>query len=159
MDFFNYGIIIAGLLIISFTLLRRISKRRDKQSKSEERRSSHTRSSSLTTRAENLILQLETISREINAQLDVKIKILEKLIDQADCKINDLNTAGVCPEKRTNNSPLNPSSTEERYKQIFDLADNGKTAAEICDQTGMLRGEVELIIGLRKSKQKGNENI
>lgn len=166
MNLFDYGMILAGLLIISFTLLRRIAKRREKQSVQNERPHSHNRPhphnrpSPLTTRAENLILQLETMSREINAQLDLKMKTLETLLEDADSKITELNNAGASPENRKDPTSLPPPPTiEERYKRIFDLADSGKTASEICDQTGMLRGEVELIIGLRKSKQHGTDKI
>ncbi|QDU63840.1 hypothetical protein Pan216_47210 [Planctomycetes bacterium Pan216] len=42
---------------------------------------------------------------------------------------------------------------KDRYAIIYKLADDGMTPAEICEATGQARGEVELILGLRRRRQ------
>jgi hypothetical protein len=42
----------------------------------------------------------------------------------------------------------------QRYEHVYSLADAGLDSAEIATETGMLRGEVELVLNLRRKKYR-----
>lgn len=51
--------------------------------------------------------------------------------------------------------PRTPDPTElrsQRYAHVYSLADAGLDAAEISGETGMHRGEVELVLSLRRKR-------
>ncbi|HVA49704.1 MAG TPA: hypothetical protein VNH11_25280 [Pirellulales bacterium] len=110
------------------------------------------------------------LARELNAQLDTKIGILEELIRQATRQAERLEAAielaaAVAPqaaaEKKT---PVEPSvlridaagtragaSAARRQTEIYALADQGLSTPAIATRIGSPIGEVELILGLRGS--------
>ena len=111
---------------------------------------------------EQLLVQLQELSRQINAQVDTKFAKLEVSMMAADERIAALEhllkmaqgrpgldvtiaqdgSAGMpAPEA----PPVDP-----KRQAIYDLADDGKSALEIAKKTGHPTGEIELILKLRK---------
>ncbi len=91
-----------------------------------------------------LVTELQEVSREQIARLDTKIRMLQQLIADADARIRDLRSPGdrgAAPVAR----PANPL-----HDRVYALADAGKAVADICSETGMDEGDVQLILGLRQ---------
>jgi len=116
---------------------------------------------------QELLGDLESLAKEMNARLDTKISLLETLIRQADERIAKLESGSGHAEGSGGDiiaEPAAPAPDEpegagrdaggeddrdERFGEIYELADRGLSAAEISQRTGVLTGEVELILGLR----------
>ena len=121
---------------------------------------------------ERLLVELHDISREMNARLDTKIRVLSNLINEADERIRRLEalvsqvgmreaTGTASRSGRAEPPPAHgaasgpaarnpaPQPPPERYAEIYALADKGLDAQQIAQQTSTPTGEVELILGLR----------
>ena len=129
-----------------------------------------------TTKLEKLLIDIQEISREHIAKLDTKIRLLSQLLAECDQKKADLEKllhangeagmsrrlarrslgeggspggpkADLSPGAlaKGNSRPSNPL-----HDKIYALKDAGKALDDICGETGLERGEVELIIGLRR---------
>jgi hypothetical protein len=114
-----------------------------------------------------LLLQLEEMSREINGQIDTRLRAMNLLIQEADQKIRELQrlqgdggaavTAALRipaprPEPR-------PEFASERYARVYALAEKGLTVVEIAREMKLMTGEVELILALRRTApdQRGDQ--
>jgi hypothetical protein len=107
-------------------------------------------------------VQMHETARELSAQLDSKMRVLQVLIAEADRAAARLEAAegkppdaagqptGADPQPTTQAEGL--KSTRRRQEEIYALADYGHDAAEIARRTGSPVGEVELILGLREKK-------
>ncbi|MEI6512514.1 MAG: hypothetical protein WCO51_04465 [bacterium] len=87
---------------------------------------------SLRRSVEALLHRLTTEAERIDQQINEKLKLVPSNLDKtavADFKIT--------------------KSEDGRYAQVHALADAGETLEQIAKKTGMLPGEIELIIGLR----------
>ncbi len=113
---------------------------------------------------EALLVEIQEMARQISAQLDTKFAKLDVLIRDADDRIQRLERlttqAGrpgvdVTVDDDGSHTDLAPTDgngdglTDEQRK-IYGLADAGRTAIEIAQQTGQNPGEVELILALRR---------
>jgi hypothetical protein len=126
---------------------------------------------------EDLIVKLHDFSREIQARLDNKISVLNRLIEEADEKIRELEARGIsatpkakAPDRSTKSKSDKPASepgdvakTPSRpktgkYKSVYDLADEGHDAVSIARQTGLQPGEIELLLELRKTRRTGDKD-
>jgi len=58
------------------------------------------------------------------------------------------------PRKTLGSTPQANSEPSLVHQNIFQLADAGRTAAEIAERTGRPAGEVELILSLRKARDR-----
>jgi len=71
--------------------------------------------------------------------VDFRLQQMEKLIARAEAVLN---------------SPANGRTSEKpwrvRHEQVYSLYDEGRTVADVATELGIGRGEVELILGLRK---------
>jgi hypothetical protein len=102
---------------------------------------------------ERLLTEIQDLSREHIARLDTKIRMLNQLLLECDQKKRELEAllgkteAAAAPEPAAKNSarPANPL-----HDQVYSLQDSGKEILDICAATGLEKGEVELILGLRK---------
>jgi hypothetical protein len=115
-------------------------------------------------------VEMHDLARELQAQLDSKIAILEHLIhdanQQADRLESAIDRAGGCAAGPTlASSPAESgrqssvrvdmgnaravSSASRRHAEIYSLSDQGLTSAAIASRLGSPIGEVELILGLR----------
>lgn len=125
---------------------------------------------------DTLLLQLEQLQREINAQLDTKFTRLETVIHDADQRIAQLQRlqAGeaaldaAAPEPGTPSAavpdrgpepveaapdPPRPASrapkTEEQ-RRVFELHDAGNTPVQVAEALGLPLGEVQVMLQLRE---------
>lgn len=106
---------------------------------------------------ERLLAEIQDLSREQIARLDTKIRLLNQLLLDCDQKKKELEgllgrtaTAGPARiEPSPSTRPANPL-----HEQVYGLQDSGKTVNDICTSTGLEKGEVELILGLRKMPGK-----
>lgn len=102
---------------------------------------------------ERLLTDIQDISREHIARLDTKIRMLNQLLLECDQKQRHLESLlgrspapAPLPEKPppAAHRPSNPL-----HEQVYSLKDGGKELTDICSATGLEKGEVELILGLR----------
>lgn len=100
---------------------------------------------------ERLLTEIQDLSREHIARLDTKIRMLNQLLLECDQKKSELEAllgkapSAEAPAKSPAARPSNPL-----HDQVYSLQDSGKEVLDICAATGLEKGEVELILGLRK---------
>lgn len=104
---------------------------------------------------ENVMVELNQLSREVHGRLDVKIAKLERLLRDADARIARLeSTPGESESRNRLDVVLDDTSeapmSKPEHQRIYQMADKGLTAAEIAKKSGRLTGEVELILSLRR---------
>ena len=114
---------------------------------------------------ENVMMELDQLSREVHGRLDLKIAKLERLIREADARIARLGATRlqdgegnsfdvtVDDEARDATTPR-PSVASAEHLRIHELADEGHSPTQIASTTGRLAGEVELILSLRRARQE-----
>ncbi|KAF0240504.1 MAG: hypothetical protein FD180_4900 [Planctomycetota bacterium] len=95
---------------------------------------------------EALFVQLQEFSREMLAKLDMKVRVLNELLTRAEARIEELKRLSA-PGTLAAPSPSKPANP--LHEKVFRLADGGRASADIAVETGLERGEVELILGLR----------
>jgi len=109
---------------------------------------------------EKLLLELEELSREINSQVDTRLRALNLLIQEADQKIKELRRLQGLSDDQGPSVPEgmpppreepHPEVTSERYAKVYHLAERGLSVVEIARELDMLTGEVELILALRRT--------
>ena len=107
---------------------------------------------------DQLIVNLQDISRENIAKLDNKIRVLNQLVIEADMKVKELTlllkttqNGAISPTKTERNS--NPRPINPLHEKVFKCADNGMDVITICSETGLEKGEVELILSMRQLNQ------
>ncbi len=112
---------------------------------------------------DRLLVDLQDTAREINATIDTKTVVLNQLIEEADRRIETLKAldkdapaAKPAPPPRPASAPEIPPTDESRRRaalerDILRLADEGKTELEIARLTGVPRGEIELVLSLRRA--------
>ena len=124
---------------------------------------------------EDVMVEVEQLAKRFSAQLDAKSMRLEKLIDDADARIAELERrqpagGAVAPAptgegqspptepvtaaaaQSVPSEPEPPSTTESEAAQaIYRLADAGNDAVEIARALGEHVGKVELILALRET--------
>jgi hypothetical protein len=102
---------------------------------------------------ERLLTEIQDLSREHIARLDTKIRMLNQLLLECDQKKKELESLlgkappAEAPAKAGPARPANPL-----HDQVYTLQDSGKEILDICAATGLEKGEVELILGLRKMR-------
>jgi hypothetical protein len=117
---------------------------------------------------ERLLTEIQDLSREHIAKLDTKIRLLNQLLIESDQKKKELEAllgraGGAGPvklEASPRKSAPEGSSAPNRppnplHDQVYHLSDEGKELLDICSATGLEKGEVELILGLRKMPPPG----
>lgn len=105
---------------------------------------------------EQLLAEIQDISRQQIAKLDTKIRVLNQLLLECDQKKKEIEellrrSGGPAPPAAAPSRPPNPL-----HSQVYSLQDTGKDLGEICSATGLEKGEVELILGLRKMPPAGS---
>lgn len=163
---------VIGLTLVVFSRLRR--RRTTSPSSAEYLRElqeiGRKESTSPVRDVEEVMVQLDEMARRIHGRLDMKLATLEMLIRDADQRIEKLSRV-LQPQS----SPLkvdvtigteNPETEPESRKaidavqaSIFRLADGGYSALQIAKETGRTIGEVDLILALRRTREKSANNI
>lgn len=105
---------------------------------------------------------IEELAERLAAQLDAKAAKIEKLIAEADVRLAALERAGATPEiapMRT--AEVRAEARPARFvaardldpdpvsREIFRLADDGRSPAEIAKATNEQIGKIQLILALR----------
>ena len=109
---------------------------------------------------ETLLVELAEMSRKMTAQIDSRSTKLELLIQEADAKIEQLRSMQAMAPKgvtdRFRIPDLDPTPPDDvrptidpRHAEVYMLADQGRSTAEIADGLHRPRGEIELILALR----------
>ncbi len=105
---------------------------------------------SVQTELEKLLVDLQDLARQINAQIDTRFCKLEVLIKEADEKIRKLQAL-----KNGSNPPTLQEESDPEKSLIYKLADAGKSSVEIARELNKNTGEIELILSLRRSRRSG----
>jgi hypothetical protein len=109
---------------------------------------------------QNLLVELSEMARQVTAGLDTRAAKLDALIREADQKIAILTSlqqaAVVNPSQPGAGMPSaesvprpNPYEPDPRHLEVYTLADQGQTPAQIAAQLNRPNGEIELILALR----------
>ena len=108
-----------------------------------------------------MMVELEDLTRRFSAQLDAKSMRLERLLEEADQKIDELRRLQQpLATSRTPGEPATPPAPEPApapepndplAAQIYRLADAGKRPLDIARQLDEHVGKVELILNLRRA--------
>jgi hypothetical protein len=166
--------IIAAILLATIVVLNMRRRRRPLDGSPKQYRreidAANAQTSAVKRNMEELLVELQELSRKISAQIDTKFVKLEQSIADADKRISTLRAlieearaagtqqpttaeggpgaiqAAPAPEKQGTRPPPDP-----RYRQIYMLADEGHTPVQIARELGHTVGEVELILNLRNS--------
>jgi len=101
---------------------------------------------------ERLLTEIQDLSREHIARLDTKIRMLNQLLLECDQKKRELEELlGKAPAADPASKPASAArASNPLHDQVYSLQDSGKEVLDICAATGLEKGEVELILGLRK---------
>ena len=100
---------------------------------------------------ERLLTEIQDLSREHISRLDTKIRMLNQLLlecDQKKRELEELLGRSAAPAAAPPPSPP-PRAANPLHERVYTLKDSGKDLLDICAETGLEKGEVELILGLR----------
>lgn len=153
-------VLLAGIALVALSLLMRLRKRRQRQGlepTAQEKVERMRQLRGMRGDLEDLMVEIEALARRFSAQLDAKSLQLEKLIEEADRRIERLaGAAGPQERPRGLGDPQTPPPSPEAIapddalaRAIHDLADQGVAAADIASRLGEHIGKVELILALR----------
>jgi hypothetical protein len=99
---------------------------------------------------ERLVAEIRDASREELARLDTQMRRLDQLLAECDRKSKELSAllgrAPAAPPPA--GEPARPS--DPLHDRVYALQDAGRDVAGIGADTGLEKGEVELILGLRR---------
>lgn len=139
-------LIAAGILLI--ILLPKLRRRRMQDLPTPK---DHRIEADMQSRLEQLLIQIQELSREHIARLDSKIRMLNQLLIEADQKKKEIETL-LARTVASSASPADISTrpTHPLHQKIYALRDQGRNLSEICSTTGLEPGEVELVLGLRQ---------
>jgi hypothetical protein len=166
-------LILAGLFVIVILLPRALKRKPTGSGSSAVRPAAPLQARE---QMDSLVVKLDDLGRELYAKLDTKIRILDRLLQEAEEKIKKLQAmnaaAGVAPEPKarqaeskqekpagaTKSAASNPPGQENsKYAGVYVLADAGHDVISIARQTGLQPGEIELLLELRKNKSKDEQ--
>jgi len=166
---------VIGLVIVILSTRRRIRQSQLQPRTSIRETLAQSEASRTATRdLEDVMLELDQLSRDIHGRIDTKMARLEALIREADRRIVALSPRISAAETKPaleitldQEDPFErrPDGTEPRkpgrelHASIYELADRGLSPVQIANELGRLNGEVELILALRKSKEQAGRRI
>ncbi len=117
--------------------------------------------------ADRALVELVEVGREINAQVDTKIRFLNRLIKEADDRIAKLEKLSARAEQpvETHDAVRQESAAKtvrtsgsrrffsELQARVVDLHDSGRSVADIGKATGLSTVEIELALQNAKNSQ------
>ncbi len=147
-----FCLLVAGIVIVVFVLRRRAAMQKRAADSPVEKAAAR---EELRKGMDELLVELQETSRDINAMIDTKTAVLNKLIEDADRRIEALKALENKPPSGQAGMPVLQNTEEAarrvaQEREILRLADSGKTDLEIARLTGVPRGEVELVLSLRR---------
>jgi hypothetical protein len=154
-----------GMAVLAVVYLTaRPRKKKDPLAYAAPMRSSLAQQKALERDMQSVIVELHDLTRQMSAQIETRAAKLEILIRDADERLAALAEANAnAPALATDAAKLaaaaepvramrlvkDEPSSEDRWNEVYRLADDGATIGEICRQLNRPRGEVELILALR----------
>ncbi|MDP6152847.1 MAG: hypothetical protein QF785_05660 [Phycisphaeraceae bacterium] len=168
-DLLTWSVLLAGMVLITTALILRARKAHQNLTPREQlERMKQQRG--VRGDLEQIMAEVEQLARRFNAQLDARTHHLERLIDEADQRIERLERArsGAAGETSATNTDdrRNPQSdahhaaelnrdvappSDPLTKSVYALADAGSSSDEIARQLDEHIGKVELILALREA--------
>jgi len=153
----DYRIIPLALVLITVCFLMSSLWRRQRKGRQGKRNVIPARNPSpassrghLQTDLEELLVELQELSRKISADIDTRFAKLEAAIRDADRRIAVLNRLEHRLAERTGQVAAGIDDFDVRHAVIYELADAGYSPVQIAKELGKTPGEVELILNLRK---------
>ena len=157
---------VAGLTILMLSTRRRVREHQQQpRSTARARYAELERKASAKRDIEEVMLELDQLSRQVHGQLDTKFAKLEAVIRDADQRIDRLSrllqTASARPTcdltlgvEDPHTPPTAPDliPEDQPHTTIYRLADAGVPAPEIATKIDRPVGEVELILALRRTR-------
>lgn len=154
------GLLVVGIVFISAWLLMRLRKRNLRgpgYTTAHEHLERYRQKDAVRDDLESLMVDIEQMAKRLGAQLDAKSIQLERLIDDADLRISQLQHAespAAVPDPGAggpeapgpNNQPADPLAAD-----VYRLADEGLEPPQIAQRLEEHVGKVELILALRSS--------
>lgn len=146
-----------GVAVLLFTLRRMLSRKSAPRVGTFE---DINREKQVKEQLDDLLIRIQEVSREQIAKLDTKMRILNQLVIDAEQKKRELEAllqgstaARPTPEPAAKPNPAPPPRpANPLHQRVYELQDQGKNLAEIGSATGLEKGEIELVLGLRKMK-------
>jgi len=113
-------------------------------------------------------VEMQETARDLKAELDTKMRVLQLLIAQARTECNRLEhlltrIGDHVPSEPTQCVPVPEvgqrwsASLADRQRRVYALADEGWNAAEISHESGMPLGDIELLLSLRHAGTETND--
>ena len=163
-------LVIAGMLMLTFTLVRVVRRKRPEMPGDSATTDTREPAPRPFVSTDHLEVKLYNTFRELNARLETKINILNELIIDADRKVEEFQAlrdeivshshatssddSSVVP-KEISRLRGEGNQAPGRYEEIHALADRGMTPVEISQRVDQPIGEVNLILGLRRRRKSG----
>ena len=157
------GLLVGGIVILLLVTARHRRARMTAGrsiSRSDHRRGKASGDETLR-EVEAVMAQLDQLSRQIHGKIDLKLATLQKLIRDADQRIDQLSrmqrgaqgdsTFDIELESETPDRP-NDNDQQGPHDAVYRLADSGYTPLQIAKELARHTGEVELILSLRRAK-------
>ena len=171
---------VAGLTVIMLSTRRKVRSRsagpaesvretyREMSRRADTQRTEHEAARQT---VEEIMIELDALSRQIHSRIDTKFAKLEAVIRAADerierlsrvvresrgepsCEVTIADEVDPIAEMPTT-SPAKASDPRRTtaHQAVYRLADAGRSCGEIADTLGKPKGEVELILALRRAK-------
>jgi DNA-binding NarL/FixJ family response regulator len=143
-------LIAAACVVIAYAMMRARSARKDPMS--GQPRLSLAQQRQIEQELQDLLAELSEMSRKLSAELDTRAEKLERLIREAQEKIDALESAApgvVRPPVQPPAPRTGPGLFEPRHAEVYNLADQGRSLQEIAKTLDRPSGEIELILALR----------
>lgn len=159
---------IAGLSAVMISTHRRAREsQRNSKPRARERYARIEEEQGAKRNLEQVMLELDQLSRQIHGRIDTKLARLEIVIRDADQRIEQLSglietirsevpRPGVAADLgASHQTSEDPSGQEDpRHTEVYRLADRGLSPVDIARTVGRTAGEIELILALRKTKSE-----
>ncbi len=158
------ALFIAGVILITAWLFMRMRKRRIEgpgHPTAREQLERYRQHDGVKHDLEGLMVDIEQLAKRLGAQLDAKALRLEKLIDDADLRISQLQTpsaqaaplpgAPVAASSDVSSPSTNPHPADPLTADVYRLADEGLPPPAIAGRLDEHVGKVELILALRRA--------
>lgn len=142
-DFLRFALI--ALAIVAVLWLGRHRRRAKNSARSAPPERPIEERQRLTKAIRELEVNLMEFGRDIEGRLDTRIHTLQELLKQADQTIARLDELNGEKARRTDKVP-------PLHREVYQLADDGLDKVEVARRTSMTPGEVELILGLRRTR-------
>jgi len=168
-------LIAAGALLLAFSAVLGKEQETGAESPAQEQPPagpSLEASSKLQTSLTELLRELHTLSNDMSVDLEEKLTELKEVLQLADKKLEEISTAGIKEKQESEPTPepesaalanapapdiqydeeqdVAPPYLNDRYREIYQMDDEGLPIDEIARRMQMGKGEIQLILSLRE---------